>query len=175
MKRFKQFVLNNRRGWGMGIAIYQLLGSVVIFLLMYFNITELSIGVLLVLVPLVGITLTGFTAGVLYFIKGYTLRFFTLSKLNFCFQLLQLSVSGFAFLFYYGPYLAVGFDSESFFRIKFEMLTANFSLRLGETEEQFGLINLIPLIPVLALRWIERNPVASPALEDSLIDTQETS
>jgi hypothetical protein len=138
---------------------------------MYLNI-EFSAGVVLVMIPLVGITLTGFVAGILYFIKGYTLRFFTLSKLNFCFQLLQLSVKGFAFAFYYGPYLAVGFDGDAFFRINFEMLTANFSLRLGATEQQFVSINLIPLIPILALRWIERNPVASPEFESSFIEEQ---
>jgi hypothetical protein len=174
MKKFKQFVLKHRRGWGLGIAIYQLIGSLVIFLLMYLNIKMLSAGVILVLIPLVGITLTGFVASIIYFIKGYTLRFFTLSKLNFCFQILQLSVKGFAFAFYYGPYLAIGFDSDVFFRIKFEMLTANFGLRLGETEEQFVFINLIPLIPILALRWIERNPVEVTEFEHSFLEEQES-
>jgi hypothetical protein len=174
MKKFKQFVLKHRRGWGLGIAIYQLIGSLVIFLLMYLNIKMLSAGVILVLIPLVGITLTGFVASIIYFIKGYTLRFFTLSKLNFCFQILQLSVKGFAFAFYYGPYLAIGFDSDVFFRIKFEMLTANFGLRLGETEEQFVFINLIPLIPILALRWIERNPVEVTEFEQSFLEEQES-
>jgi hypothetical protein len=172
MKRFKQFVLNNRKGWGMGIAIYQLIGALVMFLLMYSNIAVFSAGVVLVLIPLVGITLTGFIAGIMYFIKGYTLRFFTLSKLNFCFQILQLSVQGFAFIYYYGPYLAVGFGGDYFFNIKFELLTANFSLRLGNTAEQFVFINLIPLIPILALRWIERNPVVSPEFENSFAEDQ---
>jgi hypothetical protein len=172
MKKFKQFVLNNRRGWGLGIAIYQLIGSLIIFLLMFLNIHELSAGVILVLIPLIGITLTGFIASIVYFVKGYTLRFFTLSKLNFCFQMLQLSVSGFAFAFYYGPYLAIGFDGDAFFRIKFEMLTANFALRLGETEEQYALINLIPLIPILALRWVERNPVEVTEYENSFLEEQ---
>lgn len=172
MKQFKRFVLNNRKGWGMSIALYQLLGALVVFLLMYLNISELSAGVVIVLIPLIGITLTGFIAGILYLIKGYTLRFFTLSKLNFCFQLLQLSVWGFGFGFYYGPYLALGFDSESFFRIKFEMLTANFNLRIGETTEQVVLINLIPLIPILALRWLERNPIDATEFENSFLEEQ---
>lgn len=171
MKRFKQFVLNNRRGWGIGIAIYQLLGSLVIFLLMYLHIQELSAGVVFVLIPLIGITLTGFIASVVYFVKGYTLRFFTLSKLNFCFQMLQLSVSGFAFAFYYGPYLAIGFG-DTLFHIKFEMLTANFGLQFSELEEQYGLINLIPLIPILALRWVERNPVEVTEYENSFLEEQ---
>jgi hypothetical protein len=175
MKRFRQFVLNNRRGWGIGIAIYQLLGSLVILLLMFLNIQELSAGVVLVLIPLIGITLTGFIAAVIYFVKGYTLGFFTLSKLNFCFQMLQLSVSGFAFAFYYGPYLAIGFGADSLFHIKFEMLTANFSLQFGETEEQYGLINLIPLIPILALRWVERNPVEVTEYENSFLEEQQNS
>lgn len=174
MKKFKQFVLKNRKGWGLGIAIYQLIGSLVIILLMYLNIQVLTAGVILVLIPLVGITLTGFVASIIYFVKGYTLRFFTLSKLNFCFQMLQISVAGFAFAFYYGPYLAIGFDSDIFFRIKFEALTANFSLRLGETEEQFVFINLIPLIPILALRWIERNPVEVTEFEDSFLEEQQS-
>jgi hypothetical protein len=170
MKRFKKNVLNNRRGWGLGIAIYQLIGSLVIFLVMFLNIQQLSAGVLLALIPLIGITLTGFIASIIYFVKGYTLRFFTLSKLNFCFQLLQLSVSGFAFAFHYGPYLAVGLEGDSLFSMKFEMLTANFSLQFGETEEQFGLINLIPLIPILALRWVERNPVEVTQFENSFLE-----
>lgn len=174
MKRFKQFVLKNRKGWGLGIAIYQLLGSLVIFLLMYLNIPELNAGIVFVLIPLIGITLTGFIASIVYFIKGYTLRFFTLSKLNFCFQMLQISVKGFAFAFYYGPYLAIGFDSELFFRVKFEMLTANFGLRFGETQEQFVFINLIPLIPILALRWIERNPVEVSEFENSFLEEQQS-
>ena len=174
MKRFKQFVLKNRRGWGLGIAIYQLIGSLVIFLVMYLNIQVLSAGVVLVLIPLVGITFTGFVASIIYFVKGYTLRFFTLSKLNFCFQMLQISVTGFAFAFHYGPYLAVGFDSDFFFRIKFETLTANFSLRIGATEEQFVFINLIPLIPILALRWIERNPVEVTEFDNSFLEEQQS-
>src|SRR5689334_5409068 len=114
MKKFKQFVLKNRKGWGLGIAIYQLIGSLVVFLLMYLNIPELNAGIVLALIPLIGITLTGFVASIVYFMKGYTLRFFTLSKLNFCFQILLLSVKGFAFAFYYGPYLAIGFDGDAF-------------------------------------------------------------
>lgn len=174
MKRFKQFVLKHRKGWGLGIAIYQLIGSLVIFLLMYLNVPELNAGIVFVLIPLIGITLTGFVASIIYFIKGYTLRFFTLSKLNFCFQMLQISVKGFAFAFYYGPYLAIGFDSEMFFRIKFEMLIANFGLRFGETQEQFVFINLIPLIPILALRWIERNPVEVSDFENSFLEEQQS-
>jgi hypothetical protein len=172
MKKFKQFVLNNRKGWGISIAIYQLIGSLVIFLLMYLNVQELSAGVMFVLIPLVGITLTGFMAAIIYFIKGYTLRFFTLSKLNFCFQILLLSVQGFSYAFYYGPYLAIGFDAESFFRMRFEMLTATFNLRLGQTNEQFLFINLFPLIPILALRWIERNPVEATEFENSFLEEQ---
>lgn len=174
MKKFKQFVLKHRKGWGLGIAIYQLIGSLVIFLLMFLNIQIVTTGVVFVLIPLIGITLTGFIASFIYFTKGYTLRFFTLSKLNFCFQMLQISVTGFAFAFYYGPYLAIGFDSELFFRIKFEMLTANFALRIGETEEQFVFINLIPLIPILALRWVERNPVEVSEFENSFLEEQQS-
>ena len=145
-----------------------------LFSCLCFNIQEVHAGVVLVLIPLIGITLTGFIASIIYFIKGYTLRFFTLSKLNFCFQMLQISISGFAFAFYYGPYLAIGFDSDMFFRIKFEMLTANFALRLGETEEQFVFINLVPLIPILALRWIERNPVEVSEFENSFLEEQQS-
>jgi hypothetical protein len=156
----------------MGIAIYQLIGALVMFLLMYSNIPVFSAGVVFVMIPLVGITLTGFIAGIVYFVKGYTLRFFTLSKLNFCFQLLQLSVHGFAFKYYYGPYLAAGFGGDYFFNIKFELLTANFALRFGGTNEQFVFINFIPLIPILALRWIERNPVLSPEFENSFVEDE---
>lgn len=170
MKKFKQFVLKNRKGWGLGIAIYQLIGSLVVFLLMYLNIPELNAGIVLALIPLIGITLTGFVASIVYFMKGYTLRFFTLSKLNFCFQILLLSVKGFAFAFYYGPYLAIGFDGDAFFRIKFEMLTAKFALQFGGSEEQFVFINLVPLIPILALRWVERNPVEVSEFEDSFLE-----
>jgi len=159
----------------MGIAIYQIVGSLVIFLLIYLYVNEITPGVIFALIPILSVCLVSLMAGIFFFFKKQELRFFTLSKLNFCIQILQLSLPGFAFIFYYGPYLGIGVDGDPSFRLKFEMLTANFSFRIGETEEHYVLFNLVPLIPLMALRWIERNPVTAPALENSFIDTQETS
>jgi hypothetical protein len=171
--QMKQSVLNNRKRWSTGIAIYQLIGSItmIIFLVSIIMSQEVSAGMIFALIPMSALCLVSLMAGILYFFKGNELRFFTLSKLNFCAQILQFTLPGFIFRFYYGPYLAFGFDGDPSFRLKFETLSANFGFSIGATSgETLVLINCIPLIPLIILRWIERNKTVSPEFETSFAD-----
>ena len=173
MKRFKQVVLDNKRRWGMGIAIYQLVGAftMVILLITLLQGQEVSGGLIFAIIPMGALSLVSLMAGILYFFKRNEIRFFTLSKLNFCAQIIQLTVPGFAYWFYFGPYLAVGFDGDPSLRIKFETLSANFGFHIGgANEETLVVFNLIPLIPLMVLRWIERNKIVSPEYETSFIE-----
>lgn len=155
----------------MGLAIYQIIGSLVTIFLIVTIVKNINAGVVLALIPIVAWSLVSLCAGIVYFIKGNELRFYTLSKLNFCFQLIRLSVPGFAFTFFYGPYLAAGFDfNDHTFVVKFETLTANFDFRIGQTEEYHVLCNLVALFLLLSLRWIERNPVVDKENENAFGD-----
>jgi hypothetical protein len=169
----KQQILNNRKRWLLGIAIYQLAGAVtmIIFLISILMGQEVSAGLIFAIIPMGALSLVSLLAGVLYFSKGNEIRFFTLSKLNFCAQIIQLSLPGFVFRFYYGPYLAAGFDGDPSFRLMFETLSANFGFTIGSSdEEMMVLFNLIPLIPLIILRWIERNKIVSPSFETSFLE-----
>lgn len=169
----KNSVLNNRKRWSTGIAIYQLLGSLamIIFLISIIMSQEVSGGMIFALIPISALCLVSLMAGILYFVKGNELRFFTLSKLNLCAQTIQFTLPGFIFRFYYGPYLALGFDGDPSFRLKFETLTANFGFSIGSTgEETLVLINCIPIFLLIVLRWIERNKTASPEFETAFAE-----
>jgi hypothetical protein len=170
----KKHVLRNRKRWLTGIAIYQLLGGLVmlIFLFSILSGQQISAGVVLAVIPMVALSLVSLFAGLLYFFKGKEIRFYTLSKLNFCAQLLQLAIPpGFTYRFYYGPYLALGLDTDHMFTIKFETLTANFGFSFGGQDEGLLLMfNCIPLLILIILRWIERNKIESPEFEDSFIE-----
>jgi len=171
----KKFVLNHRKRWTLSIAIFQLLGALVSLYLIFTVVANngISFAVVFAVLPILGITLVSLFAGIFYFIKGEKneLRFFTLSKLNFCVHFLQLAVPGFAFIYYYGPYLAFGFDGDFSFLLRFQTLTINFAFSIGSTDgEHEVLFNIIPIIPLLALRWIERNPVESPDPEKAFVE-----
>jgi len=167
----KKFVLNHRKQWCIGLSVYQILGALVaiIFLLSIVK-NNMYPGVIIVLIPIATICIVSLLAGVLFF-RGNESRFFTLSKVSFWVQILQLSLGGFGFIFYYGPYLAVGFDNDSKFLMKFESLSCNFSIELGDTSEQYVLLNLVPVFLLITLRWLQRNPiVSSPELENAFVE-----
>ncbi|MBO9201187.1 MULTISPECIES: hypothetical protein [Niastella] len=170
----KKHVLKYRKRWLTGIAIYQLLGGLVMLILLFSILMgqEVSPGVILAIIPMVALSLVSLIAGIMHFIKGNEVRFYTLSKLNFCAQLLQLAIPpGFTYRFYYGPYLAVGVDTDRMFTIKFETLTANFGFSFGTQDEGLlVMLNCIPLFMLIVLRWIERNKIASPEFEGAFIE-----
>ncbi|OQP42396.1 hypothetical protein A4D02_12540 [Niastella koreensis] len=174
MKRFKRFVLNKRKGWLMGIAIYQLLGAIVLLILMVTILSaqpEISGGVIFAVIPMIALSLVSIMAGIFYFIKGKELKFYTLSKLNLCAQLLQLTIPpGFTFIYYYGPYFALGINGHTL-AIRFETLTANFNFSIGGQEEGLVvLFNCVPLLILIILRWIERNKTAPTGFDNSFVD-----
>lgn len=155
----------------MGIAIYQILGALVIFYLIYSIVDDITPGIVFALIPIGGLCLVSLFAGIFFFIKGINndLRFFTLSKLNFCAQFLVLSVPGFAFHFYYGPFFAMGFDGDFNFMFRAELLTADFGLKFGETDAHYVLLNFIPLVPLLKLRRVERSLAAMREQENAFV------
>ena len=158
----KKFVLANRKVFGISIAIYEILGGIIGLGFVYSLINEeTSVGtILIIIMPIVALYLVSLMAGVFYFWKGNEWRFYFLSKLNLCFQVIQLVLAGVSFMFYYGPYLAIGFDGEYNFHMKLEPLTLNFFVRFGDTESQFIMINVIPIVLLIILRWMERNATA---------------
>src|SRR5688572_15423570 len=102
----KQFVLKNRKIFLAIISIFQIAGSLVMFYLMFRAVRPDShAGQYFALFPLLIINVISLFAGVFYFIYGERTRFFLLSKLNFCLQIIQFSVNGFKYSYYYGPYL----------------------------------------------------------------------
>jgi hypothetical protein len=160
----KKHILAHRRAWSKGIAIYEILGGIVALIFIYRILSnDINAGLILVLIPILGLSLASLFAGIFFFIKGNELRFYTLSKLNFCSHLLQLAVPGFKFIFYYGPFLAIGFDGDYNFVMQFETLTMNFALQIGNAEEYYVTLNLIAILPLIILRWIERNPPGKDA------------
>jgi hypothetical protein len=171
----KKHILNNRKRWLTGIAIYQLLGGVVMLILLITILSsqpEISGGVIFAVIPMAGLSLVSLIAGIFYFVKGKEVKFFTLSKLNLCAQILQLTVPpGFTYMYYYGPYIALGVDTDRMFTIKFETLTANFNFMIGGQEENvLVLINIIPILILLIVRWIERYKIEPSEFDDSFVD-----
>jgi len=168
----KKSILKRRKRWGTGIAVYEILGGLVSIILICRLVTTLTPGVIFALIPLLAMCLVSLVAGVLFFVKGNELRFFTLSKLNFCLQLLSISIPpGFVFTFYYGPYLAFGFGDDFHFLAKFELLTSNVAFLIGGTEPHYVLLDLVPLFLLLMLRRIEKAPtVTSPELENAFVE-----
>jgi hypothetical protein len=170
----KKHILKYRKRWLTGIAIYQLLGGLVMLILLFSILSgqEVSAGVVLAVIPMVALSLVSLFAGILYFFKKNEIRFYTLSKLNFCAQLFQLAIPpGFTYRFYYGPYLALGVDTDRMFTIKFETLTANFGFSFGSQDEGLlVMLNCIPLLILIILRWVERNKEVSPEFENSFIE-----
>jgi hypothetical protein len=161
----KKFILANPKVFGTILAVYTILGGVVGLLLIYSLINEeTTLGNYIVIVPIAILYLISVFAGVFYFWKQQRQRFYFLTKLILCFQVLQIVVKGFAYTFYYGPYLAIGFDGEPNFQLKFESLTLNFFVHFGDTETQSFMVNLVPIILLIILRWLERNPY-TPAME----------
>jgi hypothetical protein len=150
-----------------------LVGGLVMLILTItiFGSQEVSGGVIFAISPIIALILVSLMAGILYFVKGNEVRFFTLSKINFCSQLIQLAIPpGFSFGFYYGPYLTIGIDGHAV-AIKYEMLTANFGFSIGNPiEKLMVLFNLIPLFILIILRWIERNKTASPEFENTFAE-----
>lgn len=156
-------MLDNRRGILLTIAIYQALGGLLAAFLM-FNLLppDVHAGVILVLIPIAAICLISFFAGIVYFFKGETTRFFLLSKLNFCFQIIQFSLVGLTYYFNYGFYLTAGMDGNYTFIGGVGLSAAMFGVKLGPTDYSFFQLNLFPLIPLIILRWAERNPKQDP-------------
>ena len=170
----KKHILRNKKRWLTGIAIYQLLGGLVMLILLFTILgrQEVSAGVVLAVIPMVALSLVSLFAGVLYFFKKNEIRFYTLSKLNFCAQLLRLAIPpGFTYCYYYGPYLALGIDTDRMFTIKFEMLTANFNFSFGGQDEGLLImLNCVPLLILIILRWIERNKTEPTEFDDSFLN-----
>jgi hypothetical protein len=156
----KQFVLRNRKAFGIGIAIYNLLGGIAGLILLYTILdSNTSVGTYIVISPIIALYIVSLLSGIFYFRQRQQWRFYFLSKLTLCMQVIQLTVAGFAFIFYYGPYLAIGFDGEPNFLLSFQTLTINFLIQFGDVELQSFKINLIPVLLLIILRWLERNPV----------------
>jgi hypothetical protein len=156
----KQFVLKNRKAFMMAIAIYQVLGGLMCLWLLY-NIA--SPGAIFIGLPIIALILISLFAGIFYFFNGESMRFFLLSKINFCAQLVQFSLAGIKFAFLYGFYLIVGADSNGEFQLYLGVKLAEFAIRLGNNDYQFFILNLFPLLPLIMLRWAERNPAIDPA------------
>jgi hypothetical protein len=130
---------------------------------MIYNLSShgLSAGQILALIPILAITLISLFAGVLHFFNK-KIQFYTLSKLNFCLQIIQLSTGGIKYYFYYGAYLTAGLYRDGAFNLELGFNLVDFAVQLGEMDDRFFALNLFPFIPLIILRWAERNPSPEP-------------
>jgi hypothetical protein len=149
------------------IAIYQMAGAIAMILVIAFNIGAFTGATFAFLMPIIGLCLVSLMAGIACFQKKDH-RFFVLSKINFWTQTVQFSIALFGFTFYYGPYVYIGI-SEGNFTVGFELLTANFNVRIYSPDNFYVFVNAIPLVFLRALRWIERKPVTTE-LEHAFVE-----
>jgi hypothetical protein len=107
--------------------------------------------------PFIALYIVSLCAGIFYWIKGQEWRFYFLSLLNFCAQVLQFVVAGISFKYYYGLYLAIGFNDEPNLVIRFESLTLNYLIQFGEAHITEVMIYPLPILFIIILRWMEKN------------------
>jgi len=166
-------LIRNRKPILAGIAIYQLLGSALQFYLLYqFVGPGMHLGNYVALLPMLCISFISLLAGACYFIYGERYRFYLLSTINFCLQIVQLSVPGFKFAFYCLLYLGVAIDHNYSLQVDFDFFSAFMSFSLNNPEFQFFKLNLVPLVPLLLLRWLEKNPAGREA-ENAFLKEEE--
>ena len=148
----------------MAIAIYQVLGGIV-GLLLYYDIVSRGVnaGFILAMIPIVSLLLVSFFAGIFYFFSGECGKFYLLSKLNFCAQMIQFGLAGIKFLYLYGFYIILGADEAANIQAVAGFKLSEYAVRLGNVDHHFFNLNLFPLIPLIMLRWAERNPEKDPA------------
>lgn len=141
------------------MAIYQLIGSIAMVLVLVFNLDfgTLTPVAFLYLAPMIGLCVVSLLAGISYFTKNER-RFLLLSKINFWAQTVQLSIAGFGFAYYYGPYVYFGIGGRGF-KAGFELLTAYFNFSIGSTDGFYLIVNAVPIFFLQALKWIGRKPV----------------
>lgn len=155
--RMKKFVVAHSKAFGIFLSIYILLGGLTGLWLIYTLVDEnTGLGSYIVIVPIAAIYLVSLLGGIFYFVRSQRWRFYFLAKLVLCCQVIQLAVTGFTYYFYYGPYFAPGFWEGDGLIFKFESLTATFGVRFGDVETQGFMINLVPILLLIILRWIER-------------------
>jgi hypothetical protein len=163
--RMKKFVVDNSKAFSIFLAIYILLGGLTGFYLIYSLVDEnTGLGSYIVIIPIAALYLVSLLGGIFYFVQSQRWRFYFLAKLVLCCQVIQLAVTGFTYYFYYGPYLALGFLEGDGLMFKFETLTCAFGVRFGNVETQGLMINAMPILLLIILRWIERAEKA-PAME----------
>jgi hypothetical protein len=163
--RMKKFVVDNSKAFSIFLAIYTLLGGLTGLWLIYSLVDEnTGLGSYIVILPIAALYFVSLLGGIFYFVQSQRWRFYFLAKLVLCCQVIQLAVTGFTFYFYYGPYLALGFLEGDGGVFKFETLTATFGVRFGDVETQGVLINVVPILLLIILRWIERAE-RGPAME----------
>lgn len=153
----KEFVLTHRKFFSIFLAVYVMLGGLFgLYLIFSIINTDTGLGAYLMIIPIAALYLVSLLGGIFYFVGPQRWRFYFLAKLALCFQVIQLAVKGFSFLFYYGPYLALGVREDDGIVLKFESLGLSFNATLGEVEIQGVMINLVPILLLIILRWLER-------------------
>lgn len=168
----KLWVLKNRRPILMIIAIYQFIGGLIgIWLIYSIASPGVNAGFVLAVIPIVALILCSLFAGIFYFFKGETTRFFLLSKINFIAQMIQFTVAGIKFTFYYGAYFTIGLNQDHILAFTMGYELVEFAMSFGTFDFYYLYINLVPLIPLAILRWCERNPAKDP-LDDFLAEEE---
>lgn len=157
----KSFVLKNSKAFGIFLSVYAMLGALAGSYLIFSVVDKnTGLGAYIVLVPIAAIYLVSLLGGIFYFVKTQRWRFYFLVKLVLCCQVIQLAVKGFTYAFYFGPYLGVGFGQGDGLIINFELLATTFRVYFGDVELQSVQINLLAILLLFVLRWLERDEKA---------------
>ncbi|HEX6180325.1 MAG TPA: hypothetical protein VFZ47_03720 [Chitinophagaceae bacterium] len=161
----KSFILNHRKRFLQGFAIYQIVGGIAGILMLYFLYwsqgAAVIVGTMFVIAPFVALYLISIYAGYCYF-KGRMTRFYVLTFFLLWLQVFQFTIPGFKFGFYYGPYLAIGTNSDLQFFMNFNTLTVNFNIALMSPTGFALMINFIPVAFLSIISLIKNAPEPDP-------------
>lgn len=153
----KALVLNNKKLFGLFLSLYAIIGGFIGMYLVYQQVgPDTGLGTYIVLVPIGIIYLLSFWGGIAYHLERQRWRFFMLLKLVLCLQLIQFAAKGFTFIFFFGPYWGIGYDTVDAITVQFKLLNLSFSVSLGDAEVQSFHINAIAIFLLVILHWLER-------------------
>lgn len=170
----KQFILKNRKTFGIFLALYQLMGGIMGFTVVYsYTQAQPGFSTWFWLTPFLVLLVISVCAGIFYFVKGQKWRFYLLSSLNLSAQVIQIMLSGFYILYYTGAYVAIGMDNEFSVVMKCDLRLANMAIGAGEIVEQSVMINLVPVLLLVILYCLKKGEKANGKEIEVLLNSKQ--
>jgi hypothetical protein len=161
----KNFILDHRTRFLQGIAIYQILGGIAGFVMLYLFywrhggvmvLTSLLFGF-----PIIALYLLSIYTGYCYF-RGRMTRFYVFSYVNLWVQVFHFVIPGVEFGYYYGPYAAIGISTELELLLRFKLITIYFEFALIKPGGFTLMINFVPIALLSILSLIKNAPEPDP-------------